>query len=571
MANKDAATQYAIDVVEGKVIACKQLIQSCQRHLNDLERSKSDDYPYTYNVKKAEKAINFMNMLPDPATGKPMKLARFQVFIVSNIFGWVYKDTGYRKYNKALISMARKGGKSILISGVCLYELLFGKYPKFDKQIFTTANSREQASIVFKMIKNQLMALRKQSKSIRKLTKIVRNEITVPTTQSVLKPLSKDTSSLDGLNVLISVHDEQHENKNTDMIELMESSQSQQRQGLILQISTVGFDMNLPFYFEYKYAEKILNNEEENENYFAIIFTQDSEEEINDERMWIKSNPLLENEELKEIILKNLRKKLHEALGKNDLSGTLVKNFNIWQQATKNSFLKAKDWEVCKVDVEPDLCDKDVYIGVDLSRTTDLSSISYIVPVTLDEKDKFYVNSHSWVGTKEDIETKSKKDKIDYRKLELQGYCSISKKESGLIDYQEIIDYINEKVEQYRWNVKGIYYDEYSAVTFVTELEDKYDLVSVRQGYKTLSPPTKQFQLDVYEQKIAHTDNPLLNIAINNSITVEVNDAVKIDKTENRRKIDPLAAMINAYTEAMYNEFNSVDLNEFFASDDFSF
>lgn len=568
---KDVATQYAIDVVDEKVIACKQVVLACKRHLKDLERSKSEDYPYTYDIKKANKAVRFMNMLPDPATGNPMKLARFQVFIVSNLFGWVHRETGYRKYNKALISMARKGGKSILISSICLYELLFGKYPKLDKQIYTTANSRDQASIVFKMIKNQLIALRKQSSSIRKLTKIVRSEITVPSTQSVLKPLSKDTSSLDGLNALISVHDEQHENKNTEMLELMESSQSQQRQGLILQISTVGFDMNLPFYFEYKYAEKILNNEEENENYFAIIFTQDEESEINDEKYWIKSNPLLENDELREIILKNLRKKLKEALAKDELSGTLVKNFNMWQQATKDSFLKGKEWDLCTVDVEPDLHEKDVYIGVDLSRTTDLSAVSWIAPVQIDDADRLFIDSHSFVGTKEDIETKSKKDRIDYRKLEQQGYCTITKKESGLIDYKDIIEYINGKVEHYNWNVKGIFYDEYSAPPFITELEDKYDLIPVRQGYKSLSPPTKQFQLDVYEQKIAHSNNPLLNIAINNAITVSTNDVIMIDKKTNRRKIDPLASCINAYTQAMYHEFNPVDYNEFFASDEFSF
>lgn len=86
----DTATQYAIDVLDGKIIACKQVILACKRHLKDLERSKLEDYPYTYDIKKANKVVKFMNMLPDPATGNPMKLARFQVFIVSNLFGWVH-------------------------------------------------------------------------------------------------------------------------------------------------------------------------------------------------------------------------------------------------------------------------------------------------------------------------------------------------------------------------------------------------------------------------------------------------------------------------------------------------
>lgn len=114
-------------------------------------------------------------------------------------------------------------------------------------------------------------------------------------------------------------------------------------------------------------------------------------------------------------------------------------------------------------------------------------------------------------------------------------------------------------------------YDEYSAPTFITELEDVYPLINVRQGVKTLSPATKDFRLQVYDKKIIHNGNPLLTMAINNAVVVKENDTIRIDKKKNRNKIDPIAAGINAYTEAMHHEEDTIDYNEFFKSDNFSF
>ncbi|WP_232732415.1 terminase TerL endonuclease subunit, partial [Bacillus sp. mrc49] len=175
------------------------------------------------------------------------------------------------------------------------------------------------------------------------------------------------------------------------------------------------------------------------------------------------------------------------------------------------------------------------------------------------------------VGTKEGLENKMKRDKIDYSALETEGFCTITTKESGIIDYKDVINFIHSLVERFNFNVKGIFYDEWSAAPFITELEDLYPLVAVRQGWKTLSPATKQFQVDVFEKNIAHTNNPLLNIAINNAITLVQNDTVMIDKKMNRNKIDPLAAALNAFTQAMTALESGVDYNDFYTSEEFSF
>ncbi|MEK4884884.1 terminase TerL endonuclease subunit [Bacillus sp. FSL W8-0223] len=558
----DYTTIYAKKIVNGEIIAGKKVKQACQRHLDDLEKSKDDpNYPYYFDIKKADKIIRFIELLPDVSTGKPTKLALFQKFLIGSLQGWRNKETGYRRFTKAYISMARKQGKSMIIAGIALFELLYGEYPKLDRQIYCTANSKEQARAVFNMVVAQLKKIRSKSSTIRKLTKIVRNEIRYDETNSVLRPLSRDVDNLDGLNVLLGILDEYHTSIDNRMMEVLESSQTQQEQPLIIIISTAGEKLNGVMYsIEYPYITKLLNGEVKNDNYFAICYEQESEEEINDESLWIKSNPLLEVDSIRNRMLKFLRKKLEEARTKDNLQLTLVKNFNMWQSASEESFLKGAEWKDCAIDYQPNLYGKDVYIGADLSRTNDLSAISWVVPVD----GKFFIDSHSFVGTKGGLENKIKRDKIDYKKLEQQGYCTITTKESGIIDYKDIIQFIDDIVEKYNWNVKGIMYDPYTSPPFITDLEEKYPLIEVRQGAKTLSPATRDFQLKVYDQKIIHNDNPLLTIAVNNAILKKVNDTVQIDKEKNRNKIDPIAALINAWTQSMYHQEDTTDLNEFY-------
>jgi phage terminase large subunit-like protein len=309
---------------------------------------------------------------------------------------------------------------------------------------------------------------------------------------------------------------------------------------------------------EYPYISNLLEGKIENENYFAICFEQDNLNELNKPAYWIKSNPLLEVEEVRETMITNISKKLTEAREKNNLHGVIVKNFNVWQSASKESYLNLDDWNKNKIEVKPNIKGRDIFIGVDLSRTIDLSSVSWIIPI--DEEEKYYVDSFSFIGTKGGIENKIRKEKIDYIDLEKKGYCSITTKESGVIDYKEIINFIKDLVEVNELNVKGLMYDEYSAAPFITELEDDYPLINVRQGLKTLSPPTQDFRIQVLENNVIHSGNPLLDIAINNSVLTTLNDAIMIDKKINRNKIDPIAALINAWVEALYYEFNEKDL-----------
>ncbi|WP_445505811.1 terminase large subunit [Niallia sp. 03091] len=548
----DWSIQYCNKVLKGELIASNKVKQACKRHLRDLERIGNEDFPYIYSIKRANKVIDYMETLPDIKTGVPNNLALFQKFIISQLYGWRHKDKPVRRFNKAYISMARKNGKTIKVAGIGSYEFLFGKNPAYSRQIYCTANSKEQAKIAFTMVVKQLNKVMMQSDYIRKRVRKVREELTDEQSYSVLRPLSKDTGSIDGFEPLIGILDEYHESKTTEMMEVLESGQMLLENALTLIISTAGFNLNAPMYtVEYPYVEKVLYGPEDfDDNYFAFVAEQDDEKEVYDEELWIKSNPLLEVEELKPILLRNLRKKLKEAIEKDNINPTLVKNFNMWRASSESSYIKEHDWKPTEKDV--DITGKDVYIGVDLSRTDDLSATSFISPVGNDE---FHSDSHSFVATKGGLEAKIKRDRIDYRKMEELGYCTITDLQTGVINFNQIIDYLVKYVEENQLTVKALCYDPYNSQMFLAELERRkinWPLFEVRQGVKTLNDPTKDYRKQIYDRKMTHAKNPLLDIAVRNAVTKEDNDTIMINKKLNREKIDPIVAMVNAHTEAMY-------------------
>lgn len=564
---RDWSSIYCEAILSGDILASNKVKQACERHLSDLKRK---DFKYVYDVDRANKIIRYIEKLPDIKTGVPNKLALFQKFILSQLYGWV-DDKGNRRFQKAYVSMARKNGKTILVSGIASYEFLYGKNPRYSRQIYCTANSKEQAKIAFSMVVKQLEKVRSVSSSINKRIRKVQNELTDNNSYSILRPLSKDTGSIDGFEPLVGILDEYHESKTTEMMEVLESGQTLLENPLTLIISTAGFNLNSPMYLqEYPYITGILKGTIENDNYFAFCAEQDSEEEIENVDNWIKSNPLLEVESQKDIMLKNIRKKLSEAQEKQDLGKTLTKNFNIWQSAMSESYLKGSDWKKSLIDLEPIINGKDVYIGLDLARVGDLSAVSWIIPI--EETNQFYVNSHAFVGTRGGIENKSKRDQIDYARLKKMNFVTFSERDTGLIDDNQIVEYIDELVTANNLNVKFICYDRYSANNIINELSERYQMVDVAQGFATLSEPTKQFKKFVINGDIVHTNNVLLEIAVNNAILKNNNDAVQIDKSMYRNKIDPLAALMDAWTEAVNHDFeNKGKADNDYYKNDFSF
>ena len=570
----DHVQKYIDEVENGNILVCEKIQMAIDRHKKDIERSKRDDFPYYYEPKYTQNIVKFISMLPDPKSGKPNKLALFQKFILGMLWGWRRKKDNTKRFRKAYLSLARKQGKSLIVSGIALYCLIYERNPRQARQIYATANKRDQAKIVFTMVKSQLKALRGKSKAIQKFTKVLQNELTT-TDDSFMKPLSADADTLDGLDTLLGIFDEYALSKTTEMMDVIETSMGQQIEPLTIIISTASSKLNYPMYsIEYQYVTKLLKEEVVGDEYLALCWEQDNAKEVADTDMWIKSNPLMELSEQKERLTENKKRLLGEGKAKGSISNVLTKEFNIWVQSSQESYMSEEEWTSSIAPdyiKQTDLTGREIYIGVDLSRVNDLTSISWVIPIR--EESKFFVDSYSFVANRGGIEAKEKEDKTPYRQYEQAGYCTISSSPDGLIDYHDLVNWLTDFIESNNFELKGIFYDPYNAGNVITDLSKFYEkeMIEVRQGLITLNVPTKQFRTDVIKGKTVHSNNPLLNRAIRNAITKENNDTIMIDKAMNRNKIDPLDALINAYTQAMYHDFDEEDINELIERGEYGF
>lgn len=539
--------------MNGEILASKSIVDACNRHLNDLKSQTK----YVWDFYYAEKTIEFMEMLPDPKTGKTFPLAQFQKFIVGSIYGWRRADNkDFRRFKKAVVSVARKNGKSLLISGIILYEFLFGKNPAMSRQLFTGANDKAQASIIFNMCAKQLEALRSRYPEIRKATKKVREELRNINDYSYVRPLSRETGGLDGYEMYCCVVDEYAAAKTDELMELIESSQGQLESPLTFIISTAGFNLNGPFHaIEWEYAKKVANGKVENDTYFSYIAEQESEEEIKDESTWIKSNPILEVEGLREQVYDYLRKRLTEATEKGNLNGVLVKNFNMWRQASEESYMDNASWQQAKLDEKPNTRKRRVWIGVDVGKVNDLFAISTMVQMD----DYWFCDSFSFVATKYGLVAKEKRDGVSYTNLERMGECEITTLESGVIDDERVLEKLEEMIYMNEWELQAICFDPYqfsSLIAMIEKRHPEWPLIEVRQNTMVLNMPTRQLRDEVLKGTIKHAGNQLLMMAINNARVKVDNNGMRIDKDKNSNKIDPLDALLDAYAVCYLEPFD---------------
>ena len=551
---QDVAYKYAKEVLDGKRRVSAKVYKACKRHMRDLENIPNSDYDYFPEM--AQNPIDFIEILPDVKTGKPYPLTEFQKFIIASLYGWRRKsDRTIRRFRKAMISLARKNGKTILVAGILLYEFLFGRNPAMSRQLFCTANDKTQAKIAFEMARKQLDALRAQDEDVRKATKRVREELRNLVDESYIRPLSRDTGAVDGFEPYVGVLDEFAASKTNEMIELLESGQGQLDNPLILIISTAGFDLNVPMHtIEYPYIERILNDEITDDGYFAFIAEQDNEDEIKEEANWIKSNPILEVKALYDNMIDYLRKRRKVSLETGTVNEVLVKNFNMWRQSSEESYMDKESWAKAKID-KPNTKKRRVWLGVDVGRSSDLFSISPMVMMD----DYWYADSFSFVATKYGLIAKEKRDGVSYTNLERMGECEITTLESGVIDDERVLEKIEEMVYENDWELQGIYFDPYqfgSLLTMIEKRHPEWPLVQIPQTTMVLNMPTKQFRDDVRQGKIKHSGNQLLTMAINNAYTRVDNNGMRIDKNKNSNKIDPLDALLDAYAACYLEPFD---------------
>ncbi|MDD9149327.1 terminase large subunit [Sporolactobacillus sp. CQH2019] len=491
--------------------------------------------------------------MPDVNTGKILKPAPFQVFILSMLFGWRTRKGDHVRFNKALISMARTNSKTALASYICVYELLFGE-PKYNKQIVIVAKAMKQASISFRYSQTILNKLRAKSSFLKKKIDVLSTEIR-DSNNNWIKAYASEASTLDGIHASVAVVDELHEMKDRSVINSLQSGMIQNPDAQLISISTAGFHTNYPMYEDYTLFSEML--EKDNPALDRILFLcweQDDEKEISYPETWIKSNPLMCMPQKKEILTERIEQDRDIALKQGTINSVFVKNMNIWRSKEESgSYLNIDEWNDT-LETDFDVTGRSVYIGVDLSKSNDSTALAFVFPFKNEGNLCWYIDSHSFIATRGGIEAREKTDEIPYRKLEEQGQCSISQLSSGIIDIDYVYEWLVNFINDHQLNVISVCYDSWNFNSFLAKVDKHQDwaMIAVRQGTYSLNTPTREFREKLINKQIVHSDNKILQSNFMNAIVKEDNNGIKLDKSHNNNKIDAADAVMDAFSRAIY-------------------
>lgn len=558
---KEMLVGYSLQVINSEYGHCVKEKWACQRFLRDVEREDTDDFPYIFDDSKALRFLKWTTNFKHskgPLAGQNIDPAPIQIFIFGNLYGWVHRDTGYRRFRTSYWQVARKNAKTQSNACVASYEASAFGEPY--AEVYIGATKTEQAKILWNETMIQL-----NNSAFKSKFKKAYGKITHEKSGGFIQALSQEAGKTgDGLNPQAGLIDEYHAHKTSEIYEVLKSGQVARPQPLISIITTAGFDLSNPCYTEeYAYVTKLLDpdSDVENDSYFAMVNELDEGDDIKDERNWIKANPIVATSE---VGMKFLRDELKIALDVPEkMRNFMTKNMNIWVDMPEAGYMDMNKWDQCELendDFDEFAKSANAYLGFDLSMTTDLTSIGLVLTngneyrlkqVSFMPKDKFY--------------ERMAKDKVRFDIYRDRGELILT--DGAIVDYTFVKAKILEWAKKY--NVKEVCYDKWNAIQMVWDLEQEgLTMIEIEQGIRMLTDPTKKFREAVYEGKMKHSEDKLLRWAMSNArVVADASENIKITKNKSVDRIDPVAASINAFARAMKDNMQ-INLEELILSDD---
>lgn len=536
------AFQFAADVVNGKIISGKRRKQACQRFIDELEKSAVDpSYPWEFSIERAYRPIEFIErfLTPTKSTYTRMELLPWQHFVEANMYGWISRKTGYRRFREALVIVGQGNGKSTMIAGNAAYALT--KDGERGAEVYCLANSKDQARIIF----NECSAQVKNSRTLSKHVRITKQGVFYDKTNSKFQPLASDSKNLDGRNVHMGVFDEIQEFRDYKLINVIKGKIKKRKQPLIIYITTLGTVIDGPLMDFYILGGQILDDtgaiaQRAADRMFVYIDEIDENDDVEDYTCWGKANPslgaLLDIEDLKD---EWERVKTIPSERNNFIN----KQLNVFTMVDELSFLDVRT--ICKndrvYDVE-NLHGAVCYGGFDLAETEDFTSACLEFPLP---DNSFFVLEHSWVPEKK---VKFDHEKLDWQTLVERGWLTIVPGE--YVDYIYIYDWFVEMQKLYR--IDSIGFDPAKAFMMVQKMrEHGFVLNDVRQGELTLTGPLDDLKEHFLDGSIVHNNNAMFKWYLSNvKLTKRSANATYLPtKLSRYRKIDGFAALLDAHTE----------------------
>lgn len=557
------AQEYIDGVQSGDIITCKYVKQAVQRHVNDIKRQNTPDFPYYFDDTEPKRVIRFTHHLCYHVKGEFARrkerviLEPWEQFIVWVMFGWRKAD-GYRKYNTVFIEVAKKNGKSTFVSCLGLYLFFADKEP--GAEVYSGATTRDQAKIIFN---DYARAMVLKDPDLKEAITVLKHAMTYQD-NSVFRPVSSDYDSLDGFNVHCALIDEYHAHKDDGVYNILAYNMAARKQPMMIIITTAGFDPDVPCYDEEEYAKQVLSGVFINESYFAIIYTLDEADAWDDKTIWPKSNPNLGVSKDPDAMDRDYQKAKDKPAEQNKFKN---KHLNIWTRA-ESQWIRLEDWQAISHSLdEEELKGKPAYAGIDLSKSGDTTSYALCwQPAEQVEAEgvegeqspprPYRLKLYFFLPDFE-IEEREKKEKVPWRQWAEQGFITLTY--GRVVDY----DYVQALIEHDAgvYDIRELGYDPWNAPQFTANLFKAgfgEKLVEISQNPKNISPAAKDFEKKILNKELIVEPNPVMDWMIGNcEIKSDSKDniyPVKPDSRKTYKHIDGIFSAMMALDRAVRNE-----------------
>lgn len=496
-----------------------------------------------YDKAAADYAVAFVEALSHTKgtwAGKPFDLIDWQERIIRDVFGTL-KPNGYRQFNTAYVEIPKKMGKSELAAAVAL--LLTCGDNEERAEVYGCAADRNQASIVFNVAADMVRMCPALSKRVKILDSMKR--LIYQPTGSIYQVLSADVGNKHGFNTHGVVFDELHTQPNRKLYDVMTKGSGDARmQPLYFLITTAGDNQNSICWEVHQKALDIINGRKHDPTFYPVIYGAAPEEDWTDPKVWKKANPSL-----------GITVGIDKVRAACESAKQNPAEENSFRQLRLNQWVKQAvrwmpmdKWDKCAFAVDPTALEGRVcYGGLDLSSSTDITAFVLVFP-PLDEEDKYNVMPFFWIP-EDNIDLRVRRDHVNYDVWKKQDFLKTT--EGNVVHYGFIESFIEELSTKY--NIREIAFDRWGAVQMTQNLEGMgFTVVPFGQGFKDMSPPTKELMKLTLEQKIAHGGHPVLRWMMDN-IFVRTDPAgnIKADKEKSTEKIDGAVATIMALDRAI--------------------
>lgn len=550
--------EYVELIKRGKIKTSARVRKVYTRLLKEIDRPPKN-FKYYFDEETGERPISFIETFCKQSQGDlgaPLELELFQRAYIQALFGFLDKETGYRRFRETMFLVGRKNGKTTLMAGIALY-LLTADY-EGAAEIYSVATKKDQARKALTEAVNMI----KQSPELRALLKKRRNDVYFAGTSSKFEALASDSNTLDGLNSHGVIIDELHAIRDRNLYEVMKQSTSSRRQPLIVMITTAGTVRECIFDDMYEYACRVADGEEVDEAFLPILYELDERSEWLDPKMWIKANPGLGK--IKQV--ETLRSFVERAK-KNpaDRAGVLCKDFNV----RENDSTAWLPFDVINNEATFDLADVyDTYAigGCDLSSTTDLTCATLLIRKPNDKT--VYVLQHYFLPQARIDELADKKqrsgghsnDEAPYKLWAERGLLTAC--QGARVNYSDVTAWFVQMRERYKIDCWKCGYDRALAGYWVDEMTaNGFTMDKVIQGTYTFSQPMRELGAALQDKLVNYNNNPVLKWCLSNTGKKEqgLNNIMPV-KISEKRRIDGMVSLLNAwvvyvrdYEDYMYN------------------